>query len=373
MTIEKRAFPSLSLTLLLVLSSALYACGSGSGGAADESASEATVGPDRGVPDFAQLPNPYTVTRDWGTVPPGRQAWGRVSGVAMDPDGVHVWVAERCGGDVCLGSDVPVVLEYAPDGTLVKSFGGGIFMRPHGMYVDPSGNVWVTDVRSPRPEELKDHPGDAHKGNQVVKFSPDGDVLMVIGTPGEAGDPADGKLNQPNDVVTVANGDIYISEGHSPAGPGRISRFSSDGKFLDSFGDPGDGPGQFRVPHALATDGHGHLFVADRSNNRVQIFDLQGNFLAQWHQFGRPSDVHITADGRIFTIDYESGPDLNPGFLRGVYMGNALTGQVTGFVPGHKVDNDPLGLAGEGIVRAADGTLYAGEVMLNGLSKYSMR
>jgi len=319
------------------------------------------------------LPNPYDVMRSWGDVPPGREAWGRVSGVDMDPDGVHMWVAERCGGDVCLGSDVPVVLEYAPDGTLVKSFGKGIFMRPHGMDVDPAGNVWVTDVRSPRPEELEAHPGDAHKGNQVVKFSPDGDVLMVLGTPGEAGDPADGKLNQPNDVVVAPNGDIYVSEGHGPSGPGRISRFSADGTFLGSFGEPGEGPGQFRVPHALAIDGQGHLFVADRSNSRVQVFDLDGNFVAEWHQFGRPSDVFVSDDEHLLTVDYESGDERNPGQRRGVYIGDAVTGEVTAFVPGHQVEDEPLGMAGEGIVMAADGTLYAGEVVLNGMTKYVRR
>ncbi len=365
--------PSVLAALAVVaLSSVLSSCGAGSG----DDAQAAAAGEGGAAAQADQpvgLPNPYDVMRNWGEVPPGREAWGRVSGVDMDPDGVHVWVAERCGGDVCLGSDVPVVLEYAPDGTLVKSFGGGIFMRPHGMDVDAEGNVWVTDVRSPRPEELEAHPGDAHKGNQVVKFSPDGDVLMVLGTPGEAGDPVDGKLDQPNDVVIAPNGDIYVSEGHGPNGPGRVSRFSADGTFLGSFGEPGEGPGQFRVPHALAIDAQGHLFVADRSNSRVQVFDLDGTFVAEWHQFGRPSDVFVSDDEHLLTIDYESGDERNPGHRRGVYVGDAVTGEVTAFVPGHQVPDEPLGMAGEGIVMAADGTLYAGEVVLNGMTKYVRR
>jgi len=352
----------------------LFGCGAGA--EADSSpAADATLSAEAAADlQPVGLPDPYFMMPNWGETPPGREEWGRVSGVGVDKDGEHIWVAERCGFDLCIGSDVPVVLEYAPDGTLVKSFGGGIFMRPHGLHVDADGNIWVTDVRSPSADDLAEHPGEAAKGHQVVKFSPDGDVLMVLGTPGEAGDPQDGKLNQPNDVATAPNGDVYVSEGHGPNGPGRISRFTSDGRFIESFGEPGEGPGQFRVPHALAIDAEGHLFVADRSNNRVQVFDLDGTFVAEWHQFGRPSDVFVSYDERLFTVDYESGEeDTNPGYRRGVYIGDAQTGRVTGFVPGHEVDNTPLGMAGEGIVMTSDGTLYVGEVVLRGMTKYVPR
>jgi DNA-binding beta-propeller fold protein YncE len=352
----------------------LFGCGAGS--EADTAAEDVPVAVEAAT--AAQpvgLPDPYFMMPDWGTVPPGREEWGRVSGVGVDPDGEHIWVAERCGFDVCIGSDVPVVLEYAPDGTLVKSFGGGVFMRPHGLHVDADGNIWVTDVRSPSEEELAAHPGEAQKGHQVVKFSPNGDILMVLGTPGEAGDPQDGRLNQPNDVVTAPNGDIYVSEGHSGRGPvGRISRFTADGRFVESFGEVGEDLGQFRVPHALAIDHQNHLFVADRSNNRVQVFELDGTLVAAWHQFGRPSDVFVSDDERLFTVDYESGEeDTNPGYRRGVYIGEAETGRLTAFVPGHEVESTPLGMAGEGIVMTSDGTLYVGEVTLRGMTKYVPR
>ena len=265
----------------------------------------------------ASLPNPYVApSADWGTAPPGRE-WGRVSAVAMDVDREHVWIAERCGGDVCVGSDVPVVLRYDPEGTLTRSFGADMFVRrPHGIHVDAEGNVWVTDVRSVTPEELAEHPEDARKGHQVIKFSPEGEVLLVLGNPGEAGDPP-ARLNEPTDIVTAANGNIYVSQGHSAVNPvQRISRFSADGTYLGSWGSPGAGPGEFLVPHALAVDSQDRVFVADRGNSRVQIFDAEGRFLAAWTQFGRPSDVFVTDDDELLTVDYESGGEINPDFRR---------------------------------------------------------
>lgn len=359
-------------TLAWALGGMLHGCGPASdeGGAPEAGAAEAAVTAEMRP---AGLPNPYEVVRNWGESPPGR-TWGRVSGVGLDPDGEHLWVAERCGGDVCIGTDVPVVLRYAPDGTLTRSFGGGIFMRPHGLHVDSAGNVWVTDVRSPNAEELGEHPGEARKGHQVVKFDPEGHVLLVLGTPGEAGDPAEGRLNQPNDVVTAPNGDIYVSEGHSGGGAvARISRFAADGAYLGSWGEPGEGPGQFRTPHALALDGEGRLYVADRGNSRVQVFDLEGRFLTEWRGLGRPSDVFVTGDGRVLTVDYESGDERNPGYRRGVYIGDLRTGEPTAFIPAHPRPTDPLGTAGEGIVMAADGSIYAGEVVLGGMTKYMLR
>jgi sugar lactone lactonase YvrE len=366
--------PSLASTLSsLALVAMLSACGSGSAentGMEEAPAADAAMSvPDDVAPDLASLPGPYDVTRNWGEDP--GHTWGRVSGVGLDPDGVHIWVAERCGGDVCIGTDFDPVLQYEPNGTLVRSFGAGLIMRPHGLHGDADGNIWVTDERGPRPEELEEHPDWSGTGQQVVKFSPDGDVLMVLGTPGEEGDPADGKPTQPNDVVTAPNGDIYVSEGHSPNGPvARVSRFAADGTFIESFGELGEGPGQFRVPHALAIDAQNRLYVGDRSNNRVEVFDLDGNYLDQFHHFGRPSDVFVSTDERLFTVDYDSGGDSNPDYRRGVYVGDALTGQLTAFVPGHEVEGQPLGAAGEGIVEASDGALYVGEVSLQGMTKY---
>lgn len=358
----------------------LQGCGVQGDGAADEG-STATIqssGADRGEVDVRSsrdgshptaLPNPYRTIRNWGDAPPGR-AWGRVSAVALDLDGRHLWVAERCGGDVCLGTDVPVVLRYSPDGTVDRSFGSDLFMRPHGIHVDSAGNVWVADVRSPRPAELDEHPEDAEKGHQVVKFSPEGEILMVLGTPGAAGDPPE-RLTQPNDVITTPDGEILVAEGHSNDGPvGRISRFAADGSFIESWGRLGSEAGEFRTPHALAFDSRGRLFVADRGNSRIQILDADGTFLEAWDQFGRPNDVFVGPDDVLLSVDAESGDERNPGFRRGVYVGSARDGSLSAFIPPHEMEGRPQGTAGEGVVLDRDGNIYAGEVALGGMTKY---
>ena len=164
------------------------------------------------------LPNPYETIRDWGTIPAGR-VWGSVSALQTDIDGRHIWVADRCGANGCAGSDVDPILKMDPDGNVVTSFGSGLMMWPHGMHVDEEGNVWIADARSARPNELEQFPSAAGLGHQVIKFSPEGEVLLTIGVGGEAGDPPT-HLTEPNDVITGPNGDIYVAEsraGHAGA------------------------------------------------------------------------------------------------------------------------------------------------------------
>jgi len=314
------------------------------------------------------LPNPYMTHRHWGVLPQGRE-WGRTSGVYHDTARETIWVFERCGGDNCVMSDDPPVLRFGIDGTLLASFGEDMFVRPHGMYVDPDGNVWVTDGRGAREAELEAAPDAAAKGNQVVKFSPEGEVLMVLGTPGTAGDPP-AALDSPNDVIVAPNGEILVSEGHSYQGPhGRISRFSSDGTFLGSFGEFGSGPGQFTVPHAMAFDSQGRLFVADRGNNRIQIFDSEYNFVDEWDQFGRPNDVYIDQDDTMYVPDSESGDERNPGMRRGVYIGSAKDGTVQEFIPAHENDS-PYGTIGEGVAVDGNGNVFISEVSINGMTMF---
>lgn len=187
------------------------------------------------------------------------------------------------------------VLRFDASGKLVKAFGEGLILFPHGIYVDQDDNVWVTDGQ-----------GANGKGHQVIKFSPDGRVLMTLGKAGVAGDGPD-TFNQPNDIVVAPNGDIFISDGHSPkTGNARVVKFTKDGKFIRQWGGHGSAPGQFEVPHALALDSQGRLFVADRANNRIQIFDQDGNSIAQWKQFGRPSGIFIDRNDVIYVADSES-------------------------------------------------------------------
>ena len=320
------------------------------------------------------LPNPYQTIRNWGSLPDGRN-WGPLSAVDIDPDGKSVWAAERCGGNSCAGSNSPAVLKFDSSGKLVKSFGAGMFVFPHGIHVDKDGNVWVTDARTATPEELQKFPDAKGKGHTVVKFSPDGKVLLTLGKPGVAGDPPNA-LSEPCDVVTAPNGDIFVSEGHSgqnanvpPNTVGRISKFSKDGKFIKTWGTLGSAQGQFRTPHALAFDSRGRLFVSDRGNVRLQIFDQEGKFLAEWKQFSRVSGIYIDKNDTLYAIDSESNATSHPGWKKGVRIGSAKDGKVSFFIPGHKTDT-PEGAAGEGVAVDAAGNVYGAEVTVRGLTKY---
>lgn len=311
-------------------------------------------------------PNPFRTVENWFKLPAGRM-WGSTSAVDIDRDGTSIWVAERCGANSCAGKMDPPILKFDQSGTLVKSFGGGMFVFPHGIAVDKDGNVWVTDGQ-----------GRDGKGHQVFKFSPDGEVLMTLGKAGVAGDGPD-TFNQPDDVAIAPNGDIFVSDGHTPAmGNARVMKFTKDGKFIKQWGRHGSGPGEFEVPHALAFDSRGRLFVGDRANNRIQIFDQDGNFIDQWKQFSRPSGVYIDNHDVIYVTDSEStdkpGYGYNPGWRRGIRVGSAKDGSVAAFIP------DPLSptadgklpatSAAEGVAADAAGNVYGAEVGPKTLKKY---
>ena len=330
------------------------------------------------------LPNPYETVRNFGPLPNGRK-WGSVSAVDVDPDGRSIWAADRCGTNSCAGSNVDPIIKFDSNGNILKMFGAGQILWPHGMDVDKQGNVWVVDARIPTADELKKFPDWANKGNTVTKFSPDGKVLMVLGTPGKTGAPPSA-FTEPNDVVIAPDGSIYVSESHSaqfideptPEAVGRISKYSSDGKFIKSFGSYGYGPGQFRGPHSLAFDSRGRLFVADRGNRRIQIFDQDGKHLDTWYQFSRISGIHIAADDTLYAIDSESDDNFNPGWRKGLRVGSAKTGEVWYFVPEH-VSKQASGMGGfgsmgEGVTADAQGNVYAGEVgPIQGLTKFVPR
>lgn len=311
-------------------------------------------------------PNPFRTVENWFKLPAGRM-WGSTSAVDIDRDGTSIWVAERCGANSCAGKMDPPILKFDQSGTLVKSFGGGMFVFPHGIAVDKDGNIWVTDGQ-----------GRDGKGHQVFKFSPDGEVLMTLGKAGVAGDGPD-TFNQPDDVAIAPDGDIFVSDGHTPAmGNARVMKFTKDGKFIKQWGRHGSGPGEFEVPHALAFDSRGRLFVGDRANNRIQIFDQDGNFIDQWKQFSRPSGVYIDNHDVIYVTDSEStdkpGYGYNPGWRRGIRVGSAKDGSVAAFIP------DPLSptadgklpatSAAEGVAADAAGNVYGAEVGPKTLKKY---
>ena len=321
--------------------------------------------------------NPYRVIRDWAQFSTEKRAWGGSNGVAVDKDGTTIWATDRCSpGTVpgCLGTKANPVHHFDAAGKEIKSFGGGMFVWPHGIHVDRDGNVWVTDSGTATPEVLAKYPGETAKGSVVIKFSPEGRVLLTLGKPGMKGNPPEA-LTEPTDVVTdPTNGDIYVAESHTdvldPNLVGRISVFDRTGKFLRTIGKTGTAPGEFRTPHALEFDSMGRLVVADRHNHRVQVLTKSGQFVAQYPEFSRGSGLAIDANDTIYVADSESDPMRHPGWRKGIRIGSLKDGKVTTYVPPHATPGSPDGAMGEGIAIDAAGNIYTAEANLRGVTKY---
>jgi len=302
---------------------------------------------------------------------------GSPGGIDIDVDGAHLWAIVRCGNDgtplgsqtYCDGSDLDPILRFDPDGNVVFKFGSRMFSWPHGLHVDREGNLWVTEAAENRPAQTA--PGAKPLGHQVFKFSPQGKLLMTLGEAGKPGN--DGAhFTAPSDVVTAPNGDIFVVDGHSATGNNRIAKFSKDGKFIKAFGGTGHGPGQLFAPHAIAMDSSGRLFVADRGNQRIVIFDQDGKYLSRWTQFGMPSDIYIDSNDKIYVADSESDMTENPGWEKGIRIGDVKTGWVTAFIL-DTGDNPPITAGGSGAESIAvdrQGNIFAGEPRPQRLLKY---
>jgi len=307
-------------------------------------------------------PNPYRTIENWAELPDGR-AWGSTGAIDPTNDGMHIWVAERCGTNLCVGSDLGPVMLFDTDGHLLMSFGSGRITWPHGMYVDAEDNVWIADAvgYAPVPDGV---------GHTVMKFSPNGELLMTLGKEGVAGD-GDDVFNKPSDMLVAPNGDIFVADGHDAGGNNRIVKFDQAGNYLLQWGATGGDHGQFRDPHALAMDSQGRLFVGDRGNSRLQIFTQDGEHIATWTQFGRPSGLFIDADDILYSADSESNARRNAGWKRGVRIGSAKDGFVTAFIPDPEPDQDNSGTsAAEGIAVDAAGNIYGAEVGPRAVKKY---
>ncbi len=320
------------------------------------------------------FPNPApVVTKNWGQLPAGRK-WGTTAGIDIDPKDGQIWAYERCGAGTAGGGPVdcdntpvdPVFKFDRATGAVLANFGKGLMVTPHGIHVDKDGNVWIADFAANKA---------GTKGQQVHKFSSKGDKLLSLGIAGKAGN-ADGQFNQPNDVVVGPDGSIYVSDGHDAQGmttaaaiaegiargaTSRISKFSPDGKFIKSWGSIGVRHGEFRTPHALAFDGKGRLWVADRGNHRLEVYDQDGKYLESRYQFSRVSGIFIKGD-TLYAIDSESGPYGHVGWRNGVRIGPIDSDRVTAFIPPfERVDRVYQGTAGEGVAVDADGNVFAAE------------
>jgi sugar lactone lactonase YvrE len=309
----------------------------------------------------AAQPNPYRTLDAWLHAPAGR-ALGAASSVAAARDGT-LWIAERCGANDCSTTgDIAPILHADANGNVLASFGAGRFAWPHGIRVDADGNLWVTDARA----------GNG-RGHQVLKFAPDGKLLLALGEAGVAGSDT-AHFNGPTDVAVSRNGDVFVSDGHEDQSNNRVLKFSHDGKFIMQWGRTGSKPGEFLVPHALAFDSQGRLFVADRDNNRIQIFAEDGRFLAEWTQFGRPSGLYIAADDTLYVSDNQSNAERHPGWTRGIRVGSARDGKVTAFIPDPEFDPARTQETGaHGLTVDRTGNIYGAEVFGQKVKKYVPR
>jgi DNA-binding beta-propeller fold protein YncE len=335
-------------------------------------------------PKPTQLPNPYRLVEGWPTLPKSMNGghWGEVIRVHVDTQG-DVWVFHRCfnvvppGHATCIGrgDSNPPILEFDASGKLLKSFGVGLFAYPHGFTIDGNGNLWVSDVNDEAMVlgmSAKNSDG-VTMGQEVLKLSPDGKVLMMLGKEGVAGDGPD-TFDRPTGVAVAPNGDIFVTDGHLPNkyGNARVVKFAKDGRFIKAWGHKGTGPGEFDEPHDIFIGGsQGRVYVADRRNSRVQVFDQDGNFIVAWKQFGQPSSVFVGKDDTIYVGASFPDPTAKKGEIRGITVGNAKDGSLTAFIPDPAdLDQVDVGTSASGIAADDMGTIYAADVGTHNLRKY---
>jgi DNA-binding beta-propeller fold protein YncE len=256
--------------------------------------------------EFPELP--YIAVAEAFRLPAGMNFRG-TSGVAFNSKG-HIFVIHR--GPMS-------VMEFDPDGTFIRGFGDGLFERAHGLRIDPEDNIWATDVAA----------------NLAYKFDPDGRLQMVLGVKGHSGEwhPFGHLrlLHEPNEAVVGPSGDIFVLQGHGKA-ESLVLKFDRDGNFIKSWGGKGNGPGQLNLPHSLVFDAQGLLYIADRNNARIQVFDADGNYVRESQHPGTPCGLFMGADQHIWLAHGHVGQimklDLN-GNVVGV-MANAGTGKIPG-------------------------------------------
>jgi DNA-binding beta-propeller fold protein YncE len=207
-------------------------------------------------------------------------------------------VAFTRGGHLLVFNRGPFpLLEFDAAGAFVRSVGTAEYVRPHGMRIDTDGNIWTTDVN----------------GHTVTKMTPRGDVQLVLGVKGQPGDWSEAKgtrlLHEPTDVAVGPSGDIFVAQGHGRAEP-RVLRFDKNGAFIKSWGGRGTAPGTFDIAHSILVDATGRVYVADRQNRRVQVFDADGTFITEWRYAGLPCGLQIGDNGQMYLVSGFAGQIL---------------------------------------------------------------
>jgi peptidylamidoglycolate lyase len=296
------------------------------------------------VAQTSQTSEPYSVVHGWPQLPDGF-VLGQVSGVAVDSHN-HVFVFHRAenswAADKTHVITAPTVLCFdGASGKLLASWGQNRFLEPHGLRIDRDDNVWLTDRAL----------------QQVFKFSHDGKLLLSIGTERTSG--LDGThFNLPADIAFARDGSIYVADGY---GNNRIAKFSADGKFLLDWGRKGTADGEFDLPHSVAVDAQGLVYVADRNNARIEVFDASGKFSKTWksNELGRPWSLTVGPDNLLYVVD---GGDLklNPPD-RGQLLQLDLSGKI--LAKWSRFGNyDGQIYWGHDLAVGKDGAVYVGDV-----------
>ena len=246
----------------------------------------------------------WEVVYPFGNLPEG-WTYGNVSHVATDSQN-RVYVYQR--------KDPPMLI-FDTDGNLLNTWGDGMLMDGHGIFIDGNDDVFLID----------------RNAHEVLKFTNEGKVLLRLGNRERASLQA--PFNSPADVATSSNGDIYIADGY---GNSIVHRFSADGKHIGSWGERGSGPGQFTTPHGIWADRNDRIYVADRENNRVQIFSPEGDYYTEWGDLYHPMDIFIDAKDRVFVTDQT--PRFSVFDLNGKLIDRSMSPDV-----GHGAWGDNLG------------------------------
>jgi DNA-binding beta-propeller fold protein YncE len=253
---------------------------------------------------------------DDDTMPPGWK-FGRVSAVAVNAQR-EVFVFHR-------GHRADPMIIFDANGRYLRSWGKGMFTSPHGLRIDPAGNVWTTDVGS----------------HQVMKFTQKGELLLTLGKKGQTGATHD-TFNKPTDIAFARNGDFYVSDGY---GNTRIVKFSKDGRYLFEWGKPGRGPGEFNTPHSVQLDSKGTVYVSDRENNRIQMFTPEGKFLRMWTHLGSTQNIFITPNDELWMITHRENVEAGALNTLGgrIFRVDIATGKILGSIesPGHWIHVTP--------------------------------
>ena len=214
----------------------------------------------------------YEVDAAWPHLPAG---WNLAETTSVSVDAQeNVYVFHR-------GSH-PIMV-FDKNGTFLRSFGDGVYGSTHGLRIDDEGNIWTTDIEN----------------HVVLKMDKHGRIRMVLGRRGVA-EEAEDRFNMPTDVAIAPNGDIYVSDGY---GNSRVVQLSKDGSFIRAWGKRGVGEGEFNAPHSIVLDKQGRVYVADRENFRIQVFNSEGKFLQMWDHVGSPWGLYITEDQSLFMTD----------------------------------------------------------------------